>query len=117
MTRDFVTVTVAEGALRGVLSGGIKTFLGVPYAAAPEGRLRFAAPAPFSPWRGVRDAFEPGPSAPQKANRTFAGLDMYSVTGAEWRGRAALRGSMSSWATTPDDIERTLVAVRALAAV
>ncbi|GAA1424782.1 pyridoxal phosphate-dependent decarboxylase family protein [Agrococcus citreus] len=37
-------------------------------------------------------------------------------TGAEWRGRAALRCSMSSWATTPDDIERTVAAVRALAA-
>lgn len=36
------------------------------------------------------------------------------VTGAEWRGRAALRCSMSSWATTPDDIERTLAAVRSL---
>jgi para-nitrobenzyl esterase len=85
MTRDLVTVTVAEGALRGVLNGGIKTFLGVPYAAAPEGRLRFAAPAPVTPWQGTRDAFEPGPTAPQKANRTFAGLDMFSVTGAEWR--------------------------------
>ncbi len=38
------------------------------------------------------------------------------VTGAEWRGRAALRCSMSSWATTPEDVERTLAAVRTLAA-
>ncbi|WP_306233102.1 pyridoxal phosphate-dependent decarboxylase family protein [Agrococcus beijingensis] len=37
------------------------------------------------------------------------------VTGAEWRGRAALRCSMSSWATTSADIERTLAAVRSLA--
>jgi glutamate/tyrosine decarboxylase-like PLP-dependent enzyme len=37
-----------------------------------------------------------------------------AVTGAEWRGRAALRCSMSSWATTPDDIERTVHAVRRL---
>ncbi|GEK79309.1 aspartate aminotransferase family protein [Agrococcus baldri] len=36
------------------------------------------------------------------------------VTGAEWRGRAVLRCSMSSWATGPDDIERTLAAVRGL---
>jgi glutamate/tyrosine decarboxylase-like PLP-dependent enzyme len=36
------------------------------------------------------------------------------VTGAEWHGRAALRCSMSSWATTPDDIERTLAAIRRL---
>ncbi|MFJ6112540.1 pyridoxal phosphate-dependent decarboxylase family protein [Agrococcus sediminis] len=38
------------------------------------------------------------------------------VTGAEWRGRAALRCSMSSWATQPSDVERTLATIRALAA-
>jgi glutamate/tyrosine decarboxylase-like PLP-dependent enzyme len=38
------------------------------------------------------------------------------VTGAEWRGRAALRCSMSSWATTPADVERTVAAVRSLVA-
>lgn len=38
------------------------------------------------------------------------------VTGAQWRGRAALRCAMSSWATTPADIERTLAAIRSLAA-
>lgn len=39
-----------------------------------------------------------------------------AVTGAEWRGRASLRCSMSSWATTPDDIERTIGAFRRLVA-
>lgn len=39
-----------------------------------------------------------------------------AVTGAEWRGRAALRCSMSSWATTPDDITRTVEAIRQLVA-
>lgn len=37
------------------------------------------------------------------------------VTGAEWGGRAVQRCSMSSWATTPDDIHRTLDAIRRLA--
>lgn len=37
-----------------------------------------------------------------------------AVTGAEWRGRAALRCSLSSWATTPDDVDRTVRAIRAL---
>ena len=32
------------------------------------------------------------------------------VTGAEWGGRAVLRCSMSSWVTTPEDIEATLAA-------
>ncbi|UNK72432.1 aminotransferase class V-fold PLP-dependent enzyme [Microbacterium sp. H1-D42] len=37
-----------------------------------------------------------------------------AMTGAEWRGQAALRCSMSSWATTEDDIARSVEAVRTL---
>ncbi|MGF2948001.1 pyridoxal phosphate-dependent decarboxylase family protein [Microbacterium alcoholitolerans] len=37
-----------------------------------------------------------------------------AVTGAEWRGRAALRCSMSSWVTTASDIDRTVDAIRGL---
>jgi glutamate/tyrosine decarboxylase-like PLP-dependent enzyme len=40
-----------------------------------------------------------------------------AVTGAEWRGRAVLRCSMSSWATEPADIDRTVAAIGRLAAV
>lgn len=37
-----------------------------------------------------------------------------AVTGAEWRGRATLRCSMSSWVTNSDDIDRTVAAIRRL---
>jgi hypothetical protein len=37
-----------------------------------------------------------------------------ALTGAEWGGRAVLRCSMSSWVTTPDDIEATLAAFERL---
>ncbi|MFS0852058.1 pyridoxal phosphate-dependent decarboxylase family protein [Microbacterium sp. 179-I 3D4 NHS] len=37
-----------------------------------------------------------------------------AVTGAEWRGHAALRCSMSSWATTGSDVERAVEAIRSL---
>ena len=37
-----------------------------------------------------------------------------ALTGAEWAGRATLRCSMSSWATTDDDIDRTLDAITRL---
>ena len=37
-----------------------------------------------------------------------------ALTGAEWGGRATLRCSMSSWATTEDDIDRTLEAIERL---
>ena len=39
-----------------------------------------------------------------------------AVTGAEWRGRATLRCSMSSWATTTADVDRTVRAIRSLLA-
>ncbi len=37
-------------------------FLGIPYAQAPVGDLRFATPVPPEPWPGVRDALTHGPT-------------------------------------------------------
>lgn len=37
-----------------------------------------------------------------------------ALTGADWDGRAALRCSMSSWATTDDDIDMTVAAIARL---
>ncbi|WP_131738125.1 carboxylesterase/lipase family protein [Actinomadura roseirufa] len=56
---------IAQGGLRGREDGGITAYLGVPYARAPFGPLRFAAPEPAGPWDGVRDATEFGPTAPK----------------------------------------------------
>src|SRR5690606_17662437 len=53
-------VTTASGPLRGVASGGLEQFLGVPYAAPPLGPLRFAPPAAPEPWTEVRDASQVG---------------------------------------------------------
>lgn len=49
-------VRIQDGALRGVRADGVDGFFGVPYAAPPVGALRWRAPRPESPWRGVRDA-------------------------------------------------------------
>lgn len=38
-------------------------FLGIPFAEAPVGELRFAAPVPKAPWQGVFDAASFGPTA------------------------------------------------------
>src|SRR6185436_6074504 len=42
-----------------------RRFLGIPYAAAPTGGLRFAAPQPAARWTGVRDATAVPPNCPQ----------------------------------------------------
>lgn len=54
--RTFIAVEAPGGAVRGVEGAGVRAFLGVPYAAAPVGRLRWRAPQPLKPKTGTRDA-------------------------------------------------------------
>ena len=49
-------VKTQYGVLEGIEEGGVKKFLGVPFAQAPVGELRWKAPQPVQPWEGVRDA-------------------------------------------------------------
>ncbi|MFI7382211.1 carboxylesterase/lipase family protein [Streptomyces sp. NPDC049813] len=65
MTDAAPECTTRQGAVRGSTEHGVAAFLGVPYAAAPFGPRRFAAPAPAEPWTGVRDATGYGPTAPK----------------------------------------------------
>ncbi|KAJ1522630.1 hypothetical protein ONE63_001803 [Megalurothrips usitatus] len=66
-------VTVETGELRGQCRPAkdgrpeYAAFLGVPYAKAPLGALRFKSPRPMEPWDGVRDAVLQGPRCLQGA--------------------------------------------------
>lgn len=53
----------SKGALRGFRRGDTAVYLGVPFAQAPVGVLRFAAPVPVASWEGERDATAYGPTA------------------------------------------------------
>jgi para-nitrobenzyl esterase len=45
-------IETSKGFVRGVDHDGIQIFKGIPYAEAPMGSLRFAAPVPHSSWAG-----------------------------------------------------------------
>ena len=53
------------GLVRGADAAGVRSFLGLPYAAPPTGNLRWRPPHPAAAWSGVRDATKFGPSCPQ----------------------------------------------------
>ncbi|MFC0844375.1 carboxylesterase/lipase family protein [Streptomyces noboritoensis] len=61
---EFV-VRTAAGAVRGGREAGVGVFRGIPYAEAPVGALRFAAPRAVRGWDGVRAAVAYGPPPPQ----------------------------------------------------
>ena len=64
-------VETPYGPVRGALAAdGVVAFRGIPYAAAPRGAGRFAAPRPPRPWRHVRAATDFGPIPAQPVSRT-----------------------------------------------
>ncbi|MBR1541912.1 MAG: carboxylesterase family protein [Bacteroidaceae bacterium] len=49
-------VKTQAGVVEGFAEDSVKKFLGVPFAAAPVGNLRWQAPQPVVAWEGVREA-------------------------------------------------------------
>jgi para-nitrobenzyl esterase len=60
-------VETDSGKVRGFTRNGINTFLGIPYAASPEGKARYQAPAKATSWTGVRSSMQYGFVSPQEA--------------------------------------------------
>ncbi len=58
-------VATRTGAVSGT-GGEIESFKGIPYAAPPVGALRWRAPEPAKPWKGVRDATRFGDDCMQR---------------------------------------------------
>lgn len=60
------TVHAGGEQLRGAyFENGVRAFLGIPYAAAPEGELRWRPPQPRAPRPGPQEATQFGPACPQ----------------------------------------------------
>jgi len=64
-----------SGRVRGRDQGGVFSFHGLPFAAAPRDELRFLPPRAPEPWAGVRDASQPGPAAPQFSMPAFSWIN------------------------------------------
>jgi para-nitrobenzyl esterase len=60
-------VDTDNGPVRGTTNGQMQAFLGIPYAAAPIGDLRWRPPQPHPGWNGVWDASTFAPHCPQVA--------------------------------------------------
>ncbi|MFE7807035.1 carboxylesterase/lipase family protein [Streptomyces sp. NPDC057430] len=61
------TVVTKRGPVRGTVADGLRTTLGIPYAAPPFGAGRFRAPRPAEAWDDVRECTGFGAVAPQSA--------------------------------------------------
>ncbi|AYF73738.1 hypothetical protein D7D52_07555 [Nocardia yunnanensis] len=103
---DDPTVQTTAGPVHGRWKHHVAAFLGIPYAAAPFGALRFRPPKPAQPWPGVRDASTFGPPVPQASHRGAV------MTAIRRRVRVGVGATMPSaslgetWATVmPDTVE------------
>lgn len=73
-------VETCEGSLRGTVlkaSNGrkINSFLGVPYARPPIGKLRFSDPVPKEPWHGILNAQTEGEECTQISGDSIKGSE------------------------------------------
>jgi len=66
-------IMTAEGELRGCMDDDLFVFKGIPYAAAPEGALRWRPPQPVTPWKSVRDTTQFAASGWQHSDYCRAG--------------------------------------------
>jgi para-nitrobenzyl esterase len=71
------------GVVRGLWRGESAAFLGIPYAAAPVGLHRFAAPQPVAPWDGERDTTRPGATPQRRPLAPVTTIPEPSVSGEE----------------------------------
>jgi len=72
-------VKTTAGRIQGTTlnRGAVRAYLGVPYAAAPVGNLRWKAPQPAARWKGVREATQFGARCAQ--NHVFDDMTFHET--------------------------------------
>jgi para-nitrobenzyl esterase len=76
-----VRVTTAAGTVEGFTRDGVHRWRSIPYARPPVGALRFRAPEPALPWRGVRYCHGFTKCSPQERRYTVLGVGKYQAMG------------------------------------
>ncbi|MGV9283053.1 carboxylesterase/lipase family protein [Streptomyces sp. NPDC003730] len=92
------------GAVRGRDEDGLAVFRGIPFAQAPVGDARFAAPRRPRPWDGIRDAYAFGPPPPQDLGAVGAAAPPAAPACDDWL-------TVNVWTPAPDPAARRPVMV------
>ncbi|MFX7548734.1 carboxylesterase family protein, partial [Acinetobacter baumannii] len=71
---DPTLARTTSGVAHGTSDGKVVSFLGLPYAAPPVGKLRWAPPAAPESWQGIRQANSFGNICPQPSMNLFASI-------------------------------------------
>lgn len=77
MHQHIVQVSTGSGVVEGFTRGGVHRWRSIPYARPPVGPLRYRAPQPVQPWRGVRHCHAFSYCAPQQRRYTMTGIGRY----------------------------------------
>ncbi len=81
MHERVIRATTASGVVEGFTRDGVNRWRSIPYAKPPVGALRYRAPQPVEPWRGVRYCHAFANCAPQQRMYTVTGVGRYQPTG------------------------------------
>ncbi len=76
-----IRVTVDSGTVEGFTRDGVHRWRSIPFARPPVGPLRYRAPQPVAPWRGVRYCHGYSYCAPQERRYTLLGVGKYQPMG------------------------------------
>ena len=99
------TVSIADGSLQGRSTPGSAAFLGIPFAQAPVGQLRWAPPSPVFPWADTRDATTFGPAPWQPSGGPLDGL----VPGMGSSNQSDDCLNLNVWTPSVEDVRPVLV--------
>lgn len=65
LSAQAVPLQITGGAVEGTVEDGLQVYRGIPFAAPPLGDLRWRAPQPVKPWKGVLSATKFGDTCTQ----------------------------------------------------